>query len=240
MILSTQLHAEDNVDASLQLQVGLATSVNTSFYHGVSEEYFVFPLVMAEYGRYYLEATNIGYRVYQGQSGQRLAIEIDRTFDGYESGDASFLSGMVERKAAWEAGVVYEAFVGGGQLKGKLMKDISDVHEGFSTRLEYERSLWQDEAHLVTWFAGGEYWDRAKTDYYFGVESSEVRPDRPAYSAPDSHSLFVGGNAFKQLNPEVTLFLSAEYRSASAEVKDSPLVTQVDQWSTYGGFFYQF
>ena len=238
--LSTHSLAEDNVDPTLQVQVGLVAAANTSFYQGVGKEHFVLPLVMAEYKRFYLQGANAGYRLYQGEGGQGLAIEIGGTFDGYESGDASFLAGMAERKAAWEARLVYEAPIGGGQLRGKLMQDIGHSHEGFSARLDYERPLWMDEAHLVTWFAGGEYWDSAKTDYYFGIEASEARSNRAAYSASDSLSVFVGGNVIKQLSPKFSLILSAEYRLASGAVENSPLVTRSDQWSAYGGIFYQF
>ncbi|MEJ2622259.1 MAG: MipA/OmpV family protein [Candidatus Thiodiazotropha sp.] len=237
---STHSFAENSDNATWQVQVGPVASVNTSFYQGVGEEYYLLPLVIAEYKRFYLQGIDAGYRFYQREDGQQLAVEIGRTFDGYESNDARFLSGMATRKAAWETRLVYEAIVGGGQLKGKLMQDISHSHEGFSAHLEYERPLWNDETHLVTWLAGGEYWDSKKTDYYFGVDASEARSNRVAYSASDSHNLFVGGNAIKQLTPKFSVMLNAEYRIASDAVKNSPLVSRNDQWSAYGGIFYEF
>ncbi|MBN0989565.1 MipA/OmpV family protein [Amphritea pacifica] len=240
MGLSSCLLAEDNVDGKSQVQVGLVASVNSSFYRGADNDLFVLPLVIAEYGRFYLNGVDAGYRFYQREDGQRFAIEVGRTFDGYESGDSSFLSGMAERKAVWEARIVYEALVGGGRLKGKLMQDISDRHGGFSARLNYEHLFWQNETTMVTWVTGGEYWDSAKTDYYFGVRDSETRLNRQAYSASENLSLFVGSNVIKKLSPNVSLVLSAEYRMAGDAVDESPIVADGDQWSAYGGIFYKF
>jgi outer membrane protein len=238
--LSSLSLADDADDSELHLQVGVVASANSSYYQGVGHEQFVLPLVIAEYKQFYVQGTFAGYRLYQGESGQGLAVEIGGTFDGYESGDAGFLLGMADRKSAWEAGLVYWAPVAGGQLTGKLMQDVSDKHGGFSARLDYERPLWMDETQLISWFAGAEYWNRAKSDYYFGVTASEARSDRPLYSAPDSVSLFVGGNFIKQLSPRFSLIVSADYRTASGAVKNSPLVARTDQWSAYSGVFYEF
>lgn len=238
--LSSQAFAEDEVDSTRQVQVGLVASTNTSFYRGVGEKNYLLPLAIAEYKDFYLQGIDVGYRLYRSKDGQGLAVEIGRTFDGYESDEADFLTGMADRKAAWEARLVYEAPVGGGQLTGKLMQDIGHSHDGFAARLDYERPFCVGESHMMTWFAGGEYWDSAKTNYYFGVNASEARPNRAAYAASDSFSLFVGGNAIKRLSPKFSLIISAEYRSANDALADSPLVTRSDQWSAYGGIFYSF
>jgi len=238
--LSNFSQADDGVDSGLHLQMGVVAAANTSYYQGVDQEQFVLPLVIAEYKDFYLQGTFAGYRFFQGEGGQGLALEIGATFDGYESGDASFLIGMADRDSAWEAGIVYWAPVAGGQLTGKLMQDVGDSHGGFSARLDYERPLWMDETHLVSWFVGAEYWDRAKTDYYFGVTESESRPTRPEYVAQDSTGVFLGANFLKQLSPRFSLIASADYRAASGAVEDSPLVVRADQWSAYAGIFYEF
>lgn len=238
--LSSLSLADDGAESELHLQVGVVAAANSSYYQGVGFEQFALPLIIAEYKQFYLQGTFAGYRLYHGESGQGLAVEIGGTFDGYESDDAGFLLGMADRKSAWEAGLVYWAPVAGGQLTGKLMQDVGDKHGGFSARIDYERPLWIDETKLVSWFLGAEYWDRAKSDYYFGVKASEARPNRPMYSAPDSVSFFLGGNFIKQLSPRFSLVVIADYRVADSAVGNSPLATRADQWSAYSGVFYEF
>jgi outer membrane protein len=224
----------------LDLQAGVVVSANTSYYKGAGEEVYILPLVLAEYRDFYLEGIRAGYRVYKREDGQVLSFEVARTFDGYESNDSSFLTGMAERKDAWEAGLVYEAQIAGGWITGKLMQDFSDVHDGYSLRVDYERRIWRNKTIELTGYAGGEFWDRKKSDTYFGVRDSEARPDRPAYAASESLFLFLGSNFIKQLTPTVSLIASMEYRLGSDSVDDSPVVRRTDQWSVYSGIFYRF
>lgn len=226
--------------AELQWQLGLAVSANTSFYRGVGEEFYLFPLVIAEYDRFYLQGTHGGYRFYQSDNGQVWSLEIRRTFDGFSGDDADYLNGLSERKAAWEAGIALQMPLAGGEVKGKLMQDISGAHEGFSSRLEYERPVFMDAGQMMTWYAGSEYWDSDKTHYYFGVSQSEVLVNRPVYQSGDSQTGFVGTNYFRNLAADLTLFVSGEYLVSSSDIDDSPLTVRSDQWSAYSGLFYHF
>lgn len=229
--------------AESELQLGLVTAVNSTFYEEVGEAYYLLPLMIAEHGRFYLRGVHGGYRFYEDEEGPSLALEVRRTFDGYsrediDDGDA--LAGMNNRDAAWEAGLAYETPVGGGELKAKLMQDISDTHDGLSARLEYERPLWTTQSHMLTWYAGSEYWNSQKTDYYFGVTPGEATVDRPAYTAEDSSSFFIGSNLARQIDNNITLLANIEYLRMNDSVGESPLVDRQDQWSAYAGIFYTF
>ncbi len=226
--------------AERSLQIGLATSANNSFYSGVDEEHYIFPLVIAEYDRFYLKGTHGGYRLLQDKEGQSLALEFRRTFDGFSSKDSNALMGLADRNGAWEAGLAYERNLAGGQVKAKLLHDISNNHNGFSSRLEYERPLLINEPHMVTWYAGAEYWNSKKTNYYFGVTREEQTSVRSTYAADESYSLFLGSNALKRISKKITLIVSAEYLWMTDVVDDSPLTTRQEQYSAYAGIFYQF
>lgn len=226
--------------AERSVQVGLVTSANSSFYEDAGNEYYFLPLVIAEYDRFYLRGVSGGYRFYQDDGGQSLALEIRRTFDGYSSDDSDALTGMDDRDAAWEAGLAYEISIAGGQAKAKLMQDISDTHNGFSARFEYERPYWTNDAHMLSWYAGSEYWNRNKTDYYYGVTADEATDTRSDYTADENHSFYLGSNLVKRLDDNTRLLASAEYLRADDTVNDSPLTTRQDQWSAYVGVFYEF
>jgi outer membrane protein len=148
--------------------------------------------------------------------------------------------GMDDRDAAWETGLAYEVNMAGGQMKTKLMQDISDSHNGFSANFEYEHPFWIDDALMVSWYTRSEYWNSKKTDYYFGVTHEEATSTRPFYAAHESYSFHLGSNAFKRINDKITAIVSAEYLWMSDAVKDSPLTSRQDQWSAYAGVFYQF
>ena len=232
--------ATQKQSSELQLELGLAVSANTRFYRSVGEKYYLFPLVMAEYGRFYLQGTQGGYHFYQGEQGQQWSLEVNRTFDGYSGGDGDYLAGMAERKPTWEAGLAYQVLLVGGEIKGKLMQDIGNRHKGVSARLEFERPAYTDDRQMLSWYAGVEYWDRKKTDYYFGVATHEVRGDRVAYKASASHNFFVGLNALRQLSPSFTLFFNTAYLRGGSALDASPLIERENQWLAYSGVFYRF
>ncbi|MCG8014494.1 MAG: hypothetical protein JAY64_22730, partial [Candidatus Thiodiazotropha weberae] len=48
---------------------------------------------------------------------------------------------------------VYEVNLLGGQAKAKLLHDISNTHDGFTGRVEYERSLLTGSTYMVTGLA---------------------------------------------------------------------------------------
>ncbi|MEW7973732.1 MAG: MipA/OmpV family protein [Candidatus Thiodiazotropha endolucinida] len=232
--VNTPLLAEHSV------QIGLVTSANSSFYKNMGEAYYVLPLVIAEYNRFYLQGTHGGYRLFQGDEGQSLALEIRHTFDGYRSNDSDALVGMADRDAAWEAGLAYEVNMAGGQFKTKLMQDISDTHNGFSARFEYERPYWMNDSLMVSWYTGSEYWSNKKTEYYFGVTPAEATLTRSVYAPDENYSFYLGSSASKCVNDNITLIVNAEYLWMSDAASDSPLTARQDQWSAYAGVFYQF
>ncbi|RLW56228.1 MAG: hypothetical protein B6D70_08930 [gamma proteobacterium symbiont of Stewartia floridana] len=231
--MSVSLAAEPRV------QFGVVASANSSFYEDVGQDRYLLPLLLVDYDRFYLQGIDAGYRFLEGET-QSLAVEVRRTFDGYESDDSDALEGMQDRDQAWEAGLVYEVNLLGGQAKAKLMHDISNTHDGFTGRFEYERSLLTGTTYMINWFGGSEYWSRKKTDYYFGVTEEEATSVRPGYSADESYNLFAGVNAVKRFNDRYSLIASAEYQWMPDEINDSPLTTRQDQWTIYAGIFYEF
>jgi outer membrane protein len=231
--MSTPLLAEQRI------QLGVVASANSSFYEDVGQDYYLLPLILADYERFYLQGINGGYRFFQTET-QSLALEIRRTFDGYERSDSNALEGMQDRDQAWEAGLAYQVSLLGGEAKAKLMQDISDTHDGFTARIEFERSLLTGSSYMINWFSGSEYWSNDKTNYYFGVTAEEAIHGRPAYTADESYNLFAGINGVKRLNAKYSLIASAEYQWMTDEINDSPLTTRQDQWSVYAGIFYEF
>jgi outer membrane protein len=233
LLLSQTLLAESSV------QLGFVASANSSFYKELSEEYYFLPLAIVDYDRFYLQGIDGGYRFFKHEN-LSLAVEIRRTFDGYRSNESDALIGMQDRDPAWEAGLVYEQDLLGGQAKGKLLHDISGTHKGYIARVEYERLFLTGSRYMVSWFGGSEYWSNKKTDYYFGVTEEEVRMNRPYHKANDCYNVFAGLNLVKQFNESISLIASAEYLWMGDEVKDSPVSERQDQWTTYAGIFYKF
>ncbi len=226
--------------AESNIQAGLVAAVNNSFYKGVENEQNVLPLLIAEYDRFYLKGTEVGYKFFQQDKVQSLALELRRTFDGYTNDDSDELGGMADRDAAWEAGFVYEASVLGGQARAKLMQDVSSSHDGFSGRLDYERAVWVADSYAVSLYTGSEYWSSKKTDYYFGVNPDESTATRAEYVAGDNFEIFVGANAHKRVDESISLSFSAEYLWASDAINDSPVTARRGQWSAHAAVFYQF
>lgn len=229
--------AVEHGERSWEAEVGVVAAINTSYYRGVGSEEWLLPLVMVEYGDLYIHGVEAGYRLWEGGGGETFSIEGGITFDGYESGDAPVLVGMSDRESALEVGFVYRRVVASGELEIGFRNDMVSSHDGYSVNLEYGRKLWGNEKHRVDGYAGLEYWNEEKTDYYFGVRETEARSWREAYRASDTVHCFVGLNAVRKLGRHYSLIISAEYRTSGDTVSDSPLVTRNDQLSAYIGIF---
>ncbi len=237
--LSQLAMAADN-DKLFNLQIGIAGVANTSVYSGITEEHAFVPLVMASYKNFYFHGDTAGYRFYQTEKGSALSLELGYTSDGYNSTDGSVFSGMDDRKGAWEIGLAYETMVVGGQFSANLMQDIGESHQGLSVQFNYERPFWMGPSHMVSWYAGADFWDQERTNYYYGVNTSEVKAGRQEYKASANTSLYIGTNAVKQLNSKLALMLNAQYLMVGEAVDDSPLVNRDDQWSMLAAVIYQF
>lgn len=232
--------ADDTMGKAWTIQAGLVAAGNTSYYKDVGEEGCILPLIIAEYKRLYFHGVEAGYSLYQWGNNQEVLVVSGVTFDGYNSNDSDYLSGMEDRDKAWEIGFAYKFLIGGGELEIRLMNDLGTSHEGYSIRVDYEHELWSGEKHMIAWYSGLEYWDESRTDYYFGVKESEALPDRAAYSPSGHVQAFTGLNAVKKINSRISLIANTEYRTAGATVSDSPITSRNDQLSGYLGIFTEF
>ena len=240
LLVSANAFSQETTQDAFNMKIGVGVSANTGVYSGINEEFSVVPLIMLEYKNFYFQGATAGYRIFQHANGTGLSFEVSRTSDGYKASDANELKGLDDRIGAWEIGLNFETMVIGGQLKANLMQDVSETHEGLSAKLQYERPLLMGATHMMTWYAGGDFWDQERTQYYYGVNQSEATTSRASYKPTNSTNLFVGTNVIKQLSPKFSVLANAQYMMLGEAREESPLVNKDDQWSTFAAVVYQF
>ena len=102
---------------------------------------------------------------------------------------------------------------------------------------------WTDRAGA--WFyglQGGVVWyDDDFVDYYFGVDSSEALPGRPAYE-PDSETSFrtIATLGYQRPQSPWLFLIGGRYEVYGDEVDDSPIVDDDGEAMLFGGVGYTF
>jgi outer membrane protein len=86
---------------------------------------------------------------------------------------------------------------------------------------DYGRGRWRWQP-----WVGITYQDSHLSQYYYGVESDEATPVRPAYETGSSLSRSIGANVDFRLNKDIYLSFSLEHERLDDDLADSPIVDE--------------
>ena len=77
-------------------------------------------------------------------------------------------------------------------------------------------------------------------DYYYGVDTHEARPGRPAYTGSAAVNLQAGVRVGYTLAPRQWMFVDVSSTRLGSAIKNSPLVERSSQHAVTAGFLYRF
>ena len=158
--------------------------------------------------------------------------------EGYEAKDSPYLAGMGERKASFWTGGAAMWRTDVANVSGELLS-ASGKSKGQKIKLQVDRRFQQGAFDFTPRLAA--HWADSKyVDYYYGVKSSEARPQRRSYQGDDSVNMELGLSVGYAIAPRQSMFVDISTTHYGSSIKNSPLV---DRSSTNGvrlGYMYLF
>ena len=134
------------------------------------------------------------------------------------------LDGIKKRESAYEVGIEYLKQFKRSDLRIRALHDVMDRHNGFLLSLDHSRPVYKKDWLIIpSW--GITYLSEDLVDYYYGVRPSEVRANRPLYSADSGWSLTGRIYIERPINDKWTMFGFASYSKFSNSITDSPITS---------------
>jgi outer membrane scaffolding protein for murein synthesis (MipA/OmpV family) len=222
----------------VQLGIGVAAGAMRKPYRDVGDEAIAFPLLSYE---------NRWVRI--GGPGVELKLAGNGTFDavlrarydndGYKAKDSAHLAGMRERKGSAWVGPALSWRLDSTTLSFEWLSDASRHSKGTQASVSLEKRFQYGRWGLVPRI--GVTFRNAKTmNYYFGVDASEARTWRRAYTAGSSNGTDIGVRLTYDLNATSVLMLDAGLSKLGDAVKSSPLTESSRQSHLVVGYLYNF
>jgi len=213
-------------------------------YTEIKRENRVLPLISYEnqYVRVFGPGVEIkAYGVDLGD-GQRLDLRVTGKYDfsGYETGDASILTGMRERKNGFWAGAKVTWRTGVVDISAEVQADVTRKSKGRRASLGFEKN-WRVGEHVIWTPRISATWvDKKYVDYYYGVAAAEVRAGRPAYVGKSGVNAELGLRGTYLIDANHSLFLDVGVSKLPKSIKDSPLVDRTTENRIGVGYLYRF
>jgi len=224
--------------------LGLAAVSTQKPYAGIDRDNIAFPLVYFEnkYLRVFGPGVELKLHSLDIDNSQRIDFRLVGKYDGsgYEDDDADILEGMSERKGSFWAGAKVQWETDLVDVSAEWLADVSGNSKGQRFNLAVERTWRFGEHVMLTPRLGATWLDKKYVDYYYGVETDEIRIDRPAYEGKSGVNLQLGVRGSYIFDAHHSAFLDLGVTSLPEEIKDSPLVDRSTENRVLMGYMYRF
>lgn len=221
-----------------ELYVGVGAVVSSKPYVGMGSKVYPVPVFGYESERLYLRGITGGYRLVKQKRWSVSAVLRPR-LEGYDESDSDALDGMHDRRPTLNAGFDVSWRADWGLLSLTLISDILGEYDGQELEFTYHASFkW---AGFDFFPSAGLRWKSSDlVGYYYGVESDEVRPGRPAYNPDDAISPFLRLGVTRKLSERWGTLVAIQYAWLDSEARDSPIVEDSGSVSLLVGLAYSF
>ncbi len=204
---------------------GYAVSLN-NIYEGEDDMTLVLPNVEYRGERFFIKDGDLGVRLYSpGDVSLGVILTGRASFlnDNGEYKDNAKLAGLQERESSAEAGMYFIHNSNLGQLKVKLLDEISDKHNGQRADVNYVFDL-SHNGWRINPSIGATWESKDMNNYYYGVSANEANAQRAQYTATSSTSVKTAINARYAMNDNWDLHLGAGYTLLGDGISDSSIV----------------
>lgn len=211
--------APDNVD----LSVGGGVVFSPRPYVGASSNIIPIPVVNVRYKSFFVEGIRGGYQFIK--SGQLTGnAYLQANFEGLESTDSPYLSGMRDRSMSADAGaeLVYRARPVGFRVN--VLSDVLGRNGGQEISLQAVTGAPLGRGSFLLAGIGPRWVSSTRVDYYYGVSAEEARPDRPEYRGTSSWNWDLSLGANIRLSGNWSVFALFTREAFGSAIEDSPVV----------------
>ena len=212
------------VPGNLELSLGGGVIVAPRPYEGASAAVIPIPVVTVRYKRLFAEGIRGGVRFLQ--SGQLTGnAYLQANFEGLDSTDSPSLEGITNRQMSADAGaeIVYRARPVG--FRFNVLSDVLGRNSGQEVSLQALTGAPLGRGSFLLAGIGPRWVSATRVDYYYGVSSSEARPDRPEYRGTSSWNwdLSIGANI--RVTGKWSLFALVSREAFGSPIENSPLAS---------------
>jgi len=238
LMMSGVSHVQAETEES-ELMLGLGVSVEDSIYKGVGKETDVLPLFAYEKGNFFIQGPSLGYHLFETENVQISALAEYR-MDGYDAKDSADLTGMADRKGAFELGVSAAYENHWGEWSATLLADVSNEHDGYELALGWEQRMELSQRWALTPEASLSYRSDDLNNYYYGVTAAEATAQRAAYVSDAGMVYEVGLNADYMIDQQQQIRVGASYQSFGDEISNSSIVEDDSSYAVQAIYLYRF
>lgn len=159
--------------------------------------------------------------------------------DGYDSDDSAYLQDMANRKSSIQAGgaIVYKSNI--AQVSVEALRDVSGNSKGSRAKLSIEKGFQFNSFGLKPRISA-EWLDNNFIDYYYGVNTSEINPNRNQYNGEATTNLDIGIRLDYRPSQHHIFFMDTVTTLLGSSIKESPLVDKSSQTMLSLGYVYSF
>lgn len=218
------------------LEVGAFGLVEQNAYKGTSSNYEAYPLIKYKYKNLTLAFPTSEYEIELSEYFV-LKPKVIYRFEGFDEDDSTYLNGMESPKETFEAGLELEYINPNFTLALEGTHDILDRHKGGVIALTLSKNYFKD-TWLFRPYTTAEIYSDNVIDYYYGVSSSEVKSDRPAYKGEATGIYLVGLFLSKRITKRITGVSIISQEWFGSGIKNSPITDRTTRFRIFLGFSY--
>jgi len=225
-----------------RLHLGLGVKSESSIYKSVKDETQAVPNINFQKNGFYMEGTDIGYRLIENQNieiGPVISLFEGYGFDNEDLGNG--FKGLATRDSGNSYGLV-AAF----ELEPFTfeIKPLSHSEAGNSLELSVEHE-YRGQSFLLMTSLFAQNLDKDFTDNYFGVSQAEATNPlntgiNRTYKATSATNVGIELGAFYELSSKWLLSGRLEYVKLDSSITDSPIVDAKSVTSASIGISYRF
>lgn len=220
------------------LDLGAGAVYSSSVYKGDDGKIMPIPMVFYKQDKLYFAGKWAQYQLLK-QEGFEFGALAQWRFDGYDSSDSRYLSGMSDRRMSIDGGAVASYFDGWGRTRLSFVTDLLSKHSGQELSASYGKRFGFGKMS-ITPSAGVLYKTNNLTNYYYGVRSKEATVARKAYKAGSAVDPFVSVQLTYRFDEKFSLMALASIEWLDDEIKASPIVDESYQAGFMFGMMYRF
>ncbi|BFM49200.1 MipA/OmpV family protein [Marinomonas sp. THO17] len=196
------------------------------------------PYIAYEWEHLHLGIDGVFYEFYQAGN-LTLTLDASSSSAPYEAKDSKALTGL-KRSSTIDLGVSANYVLANHLMtqwywQGEYVRDISGTHHGdsLSTGLGFHKNY---ARYMIDVSFGISKASSELNQYLYGIETKEVREDRPEYKAKSSFQPYIGIDMHYELSDSSVLVTQLSLEYLSDEVKNSPIVDKSIQTSFLFGW----
>ncbi|WP_160168588.1 MipA/OmpV family protein [Catenovulum agarivorans] len=147
---------------------------------------------------------------------------------------------VAKRKWSLDTGVQIHWFVQANhQVKFRWMYDVTGVHQGHNSQLEYSYKLvnnqWRHKFKI-----GLDWLSSDLVDYYYGISARDSQAENLWYQPGDALLPYIGYASGYKISQKWSWVLSAHYQQLTSEIERSPIVAKDYRYTLFTGMKYVF